>query len=135
LQSSLGEEPAQGQRCELLRGIQGFVLYAEAREDLAPALRELAKGHLWLPPEVLEYLAGFPAQAAENQNRAPVTPREAQVLALLAEGLSDQEIAAKLRITERTVKFHVANIFDRLGVPNRQAAAEAADSGSRRAVA
>jgi DNA-binding NarL/FixJ family response regulator len=53
-------------------------------------------------------------------SRAPrLSPREREVLALLVEGRSNKEIAAELKVTERTVKFHVTAIFNKLGAENR----------------
>jgi len=49
----------------------------------------------------------------------PLTPRECEVLRLLAEGLSNREISTRLFVTERTIKFHVSSILDKLGADNR----------------
>ena len=58
----------------------------------------------------------------------PFTPREADVVAMVSAGLSNKELGNKLGISERTVKFHVANIFAKLGAHDRQSAAELARS-------
>jgi DNA-binding NarL/FixJ family response regulator len=60
--------------------------------------------------------AGTPG---EDPSVEPLTPRESQVLALLAEGLSNRGIAARLHISDQTVKFHVASIMGKLGTANR----------------
>jgi DNA-binding CsgD family transcriptional regulator len=61
----------------------------------------------------------------------PLTPRELEVLALLAEGQGNKQIAGRLRISEHTVKFHVASVFEKLGAGTR---AEAVAIGVRRGV-
>ncbi len=126
--SVLGEKAPQGEGCELLRGIQGFVLYGSAKDQLAPALRAVSNGHLWLPHAVVECFAQLAARDAESIKGVPFTRRETQVLGLLTDKLSNKEIAGKLRITERTVKFHVVNVFDKLGVHDRSSAAESGAS-------
>src|SRR2546428_13750352 len=63
-----------------------------------------------------------PAQKVENDDNAfdePLTPREIQVLGLLAEGLPNKAIAARLEISDQTVKFHVSSISGKLGAANR----------------
>ena len=59
------------------------------------------------------------AVAAPEEFAEPLTPREVQVLELLAEGLPNQAIAARLRISDQTVKFHVSSISGKLGANNR----------------
>ena len=126
---ALGEKPPQREGSELLRGIHGFVLYAQAKPKLAPALRALSNDHWWLPHTVFEHFAQLSAMSNRTQESARLTPREAQILALHMNRLSNKEIAGNLNITERTVKFHLAKIFDKLGVRDRHNAAEMADSG------
>ncbi len=58
--------------------------------------------------------------------REALSPRELEVLALVADGLSNREIGDRLFVTEQTAKFHVANIFRKLGVKNRTEAARTA---------
>jgi DNA-binding NarL/FixJ family response regulator len=126
----LGREPPQGGGLERLVGIDGFVRYAEAKEQLLPALRALATGRLWLPRAVLECFAQLAAKGSrpENTKPRPFTLREAEVVRLLTEGLSNKEIGNQLGITERTVKFHVENVFGKLRVRDRYSAAEVAQT-------
>lgn len=124
----LGEATPLEEACEALRGVEGFVLYSNAAKDLVPALRQLANAHLWLPRSVLEYFAQQAAKATSKSRSEVLTPREAQVLALLTERLSNREIAERMGVAERTVKFHVGHLFDKLGVHDRRSAAEVADS-------
>ena len=111
----------------MLRGVEGFVLYSNTAKDLVRALRQLAIGHLWLPRSVLEYFAQQAAKATSKNRSEVLTPREAQVLALLTERFTNREIAERLGVAERTVKFHVGHLFDKLGVHDRRCAAEVAD--------
>jgi len=62
----------------------------------------------------------------EDQRGAELTPRELEVLRLLAQGLRSQDIAGQLTVTERTVKFHVSSILSKLGASNRTEAVKLA---------
>jgi DNA-binding NarL/FixJ family response regulator len=70
-----------------------------------------------------EGAAGAAAPAADGGNGSPLTPREREVLALVAAGLSNQAIGERLFVSEHTVHRHVANILTKLDVPSRAAAA------------
>ena len=122
----LATVPPRGEQCQLLRGIDGFVLYSEAKGKLVPALRALCGGHAWFPREVLEHLARLAPQAGEK--KLPLTSREAEVIRLIGEGLSNKEIGNKLGVTEKTVKFHASNVFAKLGVHDRNSAVEISHS-------
>jgi len=117
---------------QLLRGIDGLVLYSEAKERLAPALRALHDEHMWLPQEMLECFARLGIHAGKL-NR-PLTGRETEIFQLMREGLCNKEIADKLRITEKTAKFHASNIYAKLGAHDRLSAVELGRSvhGSRK---
>lgn len=100
-------------------GAQGYLLKGAPREELFGAIRAVARGESLLQPAVQSRLL---RHLREERDRAPVeslTPREVQVLRLMAEGKTNKEIAAQLAITERTVKFHVGAILGKLGVGNR----------------
>lgn len=120
----LAANTPHGEQCGLLRGIDGFVLYSEAQHRLVPALRALSQGHAWLPREALEYLVQTIPGAGEKT--LPFTSREAEVIGLIEEGLSNKEIATRLGIAEKTVKFHASNAFAKLGVHDRSTAVEVA---------
>jgi DNA-binding NarL/FixJ family response regulator len=83
-------------------------------DDLAMAIRQLFFEHSI-------HLAG--GQISKPQRQTPLSPRQTEILRLVAEGLSTAEMARKLWVTEQTVKFHLANIYRKLGVSNRTAAA------------
>jgi DNA-binding CsgD family transcriptional regulator len=62
-------------------------------------------------------------RVADPQSHTPLSRRQTEILELVAEGLSTAEMAKKLWLTEQTIKFHLGNIYRKLGVPNRTAAA------------
>ena len=104
-------------------GARGFLLKGAAIDEIDRAIRALAKCEQYLDPRL------GPRVLASS--RAPrLSPRETEVLRLVAAGRSNKEIAAELRISERTAKFHVTSILTKLGAENRaQAAAIAAQRG------
>ncbi|MFI9152612.1 response regulator [Streptomyces sp. NPDC053367] len=98
-------------------GATGYLLKDAPPEDLAAAVRTAATGRTALAPAVADRLM--------NRLRTPgtaVTRRESEVLTLVAEGLSNQAIGARLHLTEGTVKSHLARIYAKLGVDSRTAA-------------
>ncbi|MEU8305115.1 response regulator transcription factor [Actinomadura sp. NPDC048955] len=98
-------------------GAAGYLLKDASRADLAAAVRDVAAGRRVLSPEVSARLA------AAGEARPPVlSARESQVLALVAEGLTNAEIGARLYIGQATVKTHLLRIFGKLGVSDRTAA-------------
>ena len=123
----LSEHPPDGRTCERLRSFDGFVLYADAAKTLSRALGALAQDRLWLPRKCLEHLVRVREHGAGHSELPRLTTRENQVFRLLGDRLSNKEIANRLDVTERTVKFHLGKIFDKLGVHNRHAATELAD--------
>ena len=102
-------------------GAQGYLLKGVPREDVFNAVRVVHAGGALLQPIVASKLLRRVGQeqgsAADNPNA--LTEREHDVLDLMARGLTNKEIAAELVITERTVKFHVSSILDKLGAGNR----------------
>lgn len=110
----------------LRAGAAGFQLKAAPAEDLIRAAREVAAGNSWLDPAVTErVLAAYrsrPAAAASPPPAGPLTARETDVLTLVANGLTNGEIAERLYISEATVKTHVTHIFTKLGLRDRAAA-------------
>lgn len=110
----------------LFLGIQGFVPYQEVEEHLAAAVRTVAQGHLWVAPEVLEQYVRYSTQL--SRAKAPrsgiLTRRERHIIELVQRRLSNKEIGSILNISESTVKFHLSNIFAKLGVRDRQSVVE-----------
>jgi DNA-binding NarL/FixJ family response regulator len=103
----------------LQTGAQGYVLKSSTGEKLIPAIRAVAAGQSWVPQEVANRLT------ARNLFEE-LTPRELQVLQLLAKGRANKEIADVLRITEYTAKDHLKSILAKLRVADRTEAATAA---------
>ena len=98
-------------------GATGYLLKDALPEDLAAAVRTAAAGRTTLAPAVADRLL--------NRMRMPdiaLTRREIEVLALVADGLSNRAIAARLHLTEGTVKSHLARCYTKLGVDSRTAA-------------
>jgi len=95
-------------------GALGYLLKESAPEDLVQAIRQIHRGESSLHPtiarKVLQEIT-HPRTAADTQ---PLTEREAEVLRLVAQGLSNQDIARKLNISDPTVRTHVSNIMGKL---------------------
>jgi len=105
-------------------------------DGLADAIRKAARGEAVLHPRVAGYLLEAIRRGAtpDEEPLATLSEREREVLALMAEGLSNQIIGEKLTISEKTVKTHVSNILAKLGVADRtQAAVYAWKSGMKSA--
>ncbi|ACZ83309.1 response regulator [Streptosporangium roseum] len=98
-------------------GATGYLLKDTQRDDLIRAVRTAARGEAVLSPSVATRLLG--------QVRAPADPlsaRELEVLELIAQGTTNREVAARLFISEATVKSHLLHIYTKLGVNDRAAA-------------
>jgi two-component system nitrate/nitrite response regulator NarL len=102
-------------------GARGLLFREVSRERLAAAVRASAAGLASLEPGLLDEV--LPARSPDDMRPAEaLTPRELEVLQLLAEGLANKEIAQRLEISEHTVKFHVNAIMGKLGAQSRTAA-------------
>ncbi len=104
-------------------GALGYIAKTFEREDFLLAIRQVARGELWLPQRLTRKLLIHLKPRPSGQPGAPLTDREARVLNLLARGRSNQQIAVELNITEATVRTHVSHIMEKLGVNNRVEAA------------
>ncbi|WP_433342233.1 response regulator [Micromonospora sp. CA-111912] len=102
-------------------GATGYLLKDAPPEDLAAAVRTAAAGRSTLAPTVADRLMN-----RLRDPRAALTRREIEVLALVAEGLSNQAVGQRLHLTEGTVKSHLAHVYAKLGVDSRTAAVAAA---------
>jgi DNA-binding NarL/FixJ family response regulator len=101
----------------------GFVIVGTAR-TIAEARSQHLRADAWLlAPDASPNETDEDDEVVEPET---LTPREIEVLELLAQGLANKSIAARLGISDQTVKFHVASICGKLGVPNRTAAARLA---------
>lgn len=113
-------EAAEGLRALLNAGARGILLQDANAEQLAAALYAIARGLVVLDESLIELspqMALPPPAASETVEM--LTPREAEVLYLIAEGLPNKTIASRLNISEHTVKFHVNAILTKLGAQSR----------------
>jgi DNA-binding NarL/FixJ family response regulator len=121
----VGDNLNEAESYTLLRqGIKGILNYTDAREQLPNALRRVASGGFWVPRQMLSRFVDFILGAAQPQHMRTNSPtelsrREQEVLVGLREKLANKEVADRLHISERTVKFHVSNLFAKFGVRSR----------------
>ena len=102
----------------LAAGASAYVLKTAHPEDFASAIRQAFSSSIFLAGP-RGATAGAAAPARANQKPADLTARELEILQLVAEGLSNSEMARRLWVTEQTVKFHLSNIYRKLDVSNR----------------
>lgn len=121
----IGERP---DRAELLAAIEagadGYLTKASDVDEIAAALRQLHSGHACVPPEMLNVLLRDlierrRAGGAALERFARLSRREREVLALLAEGLDHNDIAAKLFVSAHTARTHIQNLLEKLEVHSR----------------
>lgn len=93
-------------------GALGYLQKAAPREELLQAVRTVAQGKRFLPPDIAQRLA-------ERLGRPEPSARELEVLALIAKGRSNKEIAAALGVSDETVKTHVSNVMQKLQAQDR----------------
>ena len=105
-------------RASLDAGADGLALKTESPQQTLAAIRQVHAGQLVFPQAARRWLKDPGRRGVTDP-----TPRELEVWALVADGLSNPEIAERLKLSENTVKFHVQHLFEKLGVKNRTEAA------------
>ena len=112
-------------------GTSGIVLKQTATELLIKSIRKVHAGEIWLDSHttaavIRQFVANDEApipqpmpQAPRDRERSPLSQREREIVALVAQGFKNKEMAEKMFISEQTVKNHLHNIFDKLGVSDR----------------
>ncbi len=114
----------------LRAGAKGYLLKGSPSEEIGRAIRAVHAGGAHLEGRVATTVLAQLRGGRQEGGAAPLSARERQVLRLVAEGRSNKEIARALTITERTAKFHVTSLLNKLGADNRaQAAAMAVQRG------
>lgn len=102
----------------LKEGAVGYVLKDDSPETLPQAVRAAAKGQQWFSPKVTAMLVGSRRQEAELDSPG-LTPREMEVLRLMAMGYRNDQIAEELVISQQTVKNHIRHVYSKLEVESR----------------
>ncbi len=112
-------------RAWLEAAARGCILETATVEELLSAIRQVARGETFLsPPIVQQLVSSVTAQREQTQPEVePLTEREREVLKLLAQGLSNKDIAQNLYLSVRTVEGHLANIYGKLHLRSRTEAA------------
>ncbi|MFV9673389.1 MAG: response regulator [Acidimicrobiia bacterium] len=125
LMLSMHDQPAYVRRAIEL-GAAGYVLKNAGRDELLTALQVAADGGTYLPAELMEPLVA--AMTGRARSSGKLSPREHQVLQLVANGYENKQIATELELSEATVKTYLRGVFERLDVSSR---AEAVAVGLR----
>jgi DNA-binding NarL/FixJ family response regulator len=104
-------------------GSCGIVLKQAATEGLIKSIRKVHSGETWLDSHITQAItpqySSLESSPLESRDRAPLTQREREIVALAAQGFKNREMAEKMFIGEQTVKNHLHNIFEKLGVSDR----------------
>ncbi|MBV9181868.1 MAG: response regulator transcription factor, partial [Acidobacteria bacterium] len=105
-------------------GARGIVLKDSATQILLRSIRAVMNGEYWVGREsvsdLVQYLRNLmESTAPSRQSRYGLTPRELQIVSAVVAGYANREIAEHFKISEDTVKHHLSNIFDKLGVSTR----------------
>jgi two-component system nitrate/nitrite response regulator NarL len=119
-----GVKDVEAHRRAARLGAAGLVLKEHTAEVLLKAIKKVHQGEVWLDRSMMGSLLNEMTQAAEKIDPSDakisgLTPREREVIALIAEGLKNKQIAERLFISDTTVTHHLSSIFSKLGVSDR----------------
>ncbi len=124
---SMHADPDVMQRC-MAAGADGFVIKDSSLQDLVAAIKTIGNGESYVDPRAAAALLRRPS--GELPYRMRLSPRETDIIRLIAQGLSNREIGSRLFLSEKTVKNHVSRIFSKLHFTTRaQAAVHAIRTG------
>ena len=101
------------------KGAAGLVLKESSPEQLLECVRRVYAGERWLDPEAMGRLSTLKTPDAVDERSAALTTREREVVRMIASGLRNRDIGERLSISENTVKVHLHNIYEKLGVEGR----------------
>jgi len=111
-------------------GAKGVVLKEMAPTLLVQCIRKVAAGGVWLEKEAIGRALGKLFQTGDSRARAALTPREIEIVQMVAQGIGNREVGERLFISEGTVKTHLHTIYEKLGVKGRvQLATYARENG------
>ncbi|MTV26600.1 response regulator transcription factor [Nitriliruptoraceae bacterium ZYF776] len=106
----------------VIAGVDSFLLSSASTDELRDAVERTAAGERIVSPSIAMQLAGTWRQEPRDSGASALTARELEVLQLLAEGLTNQQVGTRLGLSARTVKTHVQNLLVKLDVPDRTGA-------------
>lgn len=103
----------------LKAGAQGYILKDEDPYVVPDAVRSVMNGKNWVSPSVATLMMTKIRENKADTGTNVLTDKECEVIRLIAEGLSTKDIAARIHMGDRTVEFHITNIYEKLGVKTR----------------
>jgi DNA-binding NarL/FixJ family response regulator len=106
----------------VIAGVDSFLLSTAPAQEIRDAVAQTARGERVVSPSIAMQLAGTWRNEPHDANASALTPREIEVLQLLAEGLTNQQVGSRLGLSARTIKTHVQNLLVKLDVPDRTGA-------------
>jgi DNA-binding NarL/FixJ family response regulator len=106
----------------VIAGVDSFVLTSASASDLRDAAVATARGERVVSPEIAMELAGSWRSEGHPRRQVSLTPRETEVLSLIAEGMTNQQVGTELGLSARTIKTHVQNLLTKLNAPDRTGA-------------
>ena len=100
----------------LQQGVSGYLLKDAGTSELTAAIRAVARGETYISPAVSKHLAGYIRRVGETSSGDGLTPRQREILKLIAEGRTTQQIAQQLHISVKTAETHRAQLMERLNI-------------------